>query len=375
MVLTLGVVVSIPSSGAPYTPVDDSIIVERLRDRPLDRTDIEFRTLRRRLRSTPRALPLAVAVARASIAIARRDGDPRYLGYAQAALSPWWGSPTAPEGVRLLKGTLLQSVHQFDAALEELSRVLQADPRNAQAWLVQASILQVQGRYAEAAASCKRLAPLGAEEYGAACLAEVASLTGDASAGRIRLEALLVTGSAGTGSWLHLMLAELEERTGDFAAADRDFRLSLAMDPEAYTKSAYADFLLDRGRAAAVIPLLEKEQRADPLLLRLALAYQATNAPELAASIATLTARFDAAHLRGDNVHQREEARFQLHLLGHPAEALRLASANWAIQREPADARILLEAARAADRPDAAEPVRDFIRTNRLIDQRLSGLR
>ena len=308
------------------------------------------------------------------MAIARRDGDPRYLGYAQAALAPWWGSPTAPEGVRLLKGTLLQSVHQFDAALGELAGVLKADPRNAQAWLIQASVLQVQGRYAEAAASCARLAPLGAAEYGTACLAEIASLTGEVTAGRARLVALLAADTGRTGSWLHLMLAELEERAGDFAAADRHFRVSLAADPEAYTKAAYADFLLDRGRAAEVIPLLEKEQRADPLLLRLALAYQATNAPELAASVAALTARFDAAHLRGDSVHQREEARFQLHLLGHSAEALRLATANWAIQREPADARILLEAARAAQRPDAAEPVRDFVRINRLPDQRLNRL-
>ena len=371
-VLGVGLLAVVVGNAAPFVPTDEGAIVETLRDRPLDRTDLELRELRRRLRAAPVTLPLALAVAQNSIAIARRDGDPRYLGYAQAALMPWWSSPTAPETVRLLKATLLQSVHQFYQALDELRRVLESDPRNAQAWLTQASILQVQGRYADAAASCKRLGSLGAALYGAACLAELASLTGDATAARVRLATLVATDSGPSGSWLHLMQAELEERIGDFVSADRDFGLALALSPDAYTKAAYADFLLDRNHAQEVIPLLEKDQRADPLLLRLALAYRATKNPALAASVATLAARFDAARLRGDRVHQREEARFQLYLVGHPDEALRLALANWAVQREPADARILLEAAQAAHYPEAADPVRDFVRRTGLTDQRLT---
>ena len=357
---------------ALFTPKLDSDIVETLRDRPLDRTDLEYRALRRQLRASPAVLPIALAVARSSMAIARRDGDPRYFGYAQAALNPWWASANMPEPVRLLKATLLQSVHQFDPALYELGQVLKANPRNAQAWLTQASIFQVQGRYADAAESCEHLEPLGAGLYENACLAELASLTGDATGARSRVAALVAVATGSARSWLLLMQAELEERIGDFAAADRDFRLILADSPDAYSKAAYADFLLDRGRAAEVIPLLAKDQRADPLLLRLALAYRATGDPGLAASVLTLTARFDAAHLRGDQVHQREEARFQLYLLGRSDAALRLALANWAVQREPADARILLESAQVDRHPEAANPVRAFVRQNRLVDQRLA---
>jgi hypothetical protein len=60
-------------------------------------------------------------------------------------------------------------------------------------------------------------------------------------------------------------------------------------------------------------------------------------------------------------VHLREEARFTLHLLDRPGEALELARRNWATQREPADARILLEAAVAASNPAAAQPVLDWL--------------
>jgi hypothetical protein len=80
------------------------------------------------------------------------------------------------------------------------------------------------------------------------------------------------------------------------------------------------------------------------------------------------------SRLRGDVSHRREEARFTLHLLSKPQEALPLATANWAVQREPADTRLLLEAALAAGAPSAATPVLDWLATTRLEDDRVQGL-
>ena len=356
-----------------FIPPDDSAVIERLRERPLDRTDIELRSARARLRAAPTVLPLAVEVAERSIAIARRDGDPRYLGYAQAALAAWFEQPDPPITVRLLRATLLQSVHQFGAALNELDEIVRRQPRDAQAWLTRASILQVLGRYTDAQASCERLPDLGAAFYAEACLAELQSLTGHANEGHARLAALRATSRATVGvTWLSLLMAEMEERGGDFKAAESHYREALSGNADAYTKAAYADFLLDRDRAPEVIVLLEREQRADPLLLRLALAYRAEHRPELAAAIAALQARFDAARLRGDRVHLREEARFELALLDRPLIALPLALEDWSIQKEPADARILLQSAAAAKEPEKATAVVTFLRENRVTDQRLA---
>jgi tetratricopeptide (TPR) repeat protein len=356
-----------------FIPSDDSVIVEHLRERPLDRTDLELRSARSRLRTAPTLLPLALDVAERSIAIARRDGDPRYLGYAHAALAPWFATPDPPTSVRLIRATLLQSVHQFQPALDELDEVLRRQPREAQAWLTRASVLQVMGRYSEAESSCQRLPELGAGFYAEACLAELSSLMGHLNEGRSRLAALRAASRGGASpSWLALVMAEMDERAGDFAAAEVHYREALAGSPDAYTKAAFADFLLDRGRASEVIVLLEREQRADPLLLRLALAYQADNRPELAAAVAALQARFDAARLRGDRVHLREEARFSLKLRGLPLLALPLAIEDWAVQKEPADARILLESATAAGEPDKAADVIAFLRSHQLTDQRLA---
>ena len=84
--------------------------------------------------------------------------------------------------------------------------------------------------------------------------------------------------------------------------------------------------------------------------------------------------RFTASRLRGDRVHLREEARFALHLLNDPATALKLAQENWLVQKEPADARILLEAGLAAHDAAAASGVKDWLEISRVEDVQLSRL-
>jgi len=157
-------------------------------------------------------------------------------------------------------------------------------------------------------------------------------------------------------------LAEFSLVLGEPDRAERHFKeaLSLGVNDQ-FLLAAYADFLLDRGRPAEVVTLLKDWTRSDVLLLRLALAEKAVKAPALDQHVQNLKARFDAAALRGDNLHQQEEARFNLHLLQRPARALALARENWALQREPRDARIFIEAALAANDPVAAQPVLDWL--------------
>lgn len=331
-----------------YVPGRDDTVVERLRDRPLDQTDRELRRLRAALRRAPQQVTLAVAVAQRCIAVARRDGDPRYIGYAEAALAPWWQRDDMPGAVRLLKAILLQSVHQFEPALQELRILQRREPGNAQAWLTSASIERVLGRYDAAGADCRQLAGLGGvPTYAQACLADLAGLQGDLAGASTTLARLRAADPAAAG-WLDLMQAELAQRRGRADEARDAYRRALQADRDAYTRAVYADFLLEQGRAVEVIELLAGSERADPLLLRLALAYQQRGDARLAGAVADLQARFDAAALRGDRVHLREEARFALSLQHQAQRALTLARANWAVQKEPADQRLLLDCARAA---------------------------
>ncbi len=123
-----------------------------------------------------------------------------------------------------------------------------------------------------------------------------------------------------------------------------------------------------------MIALLQNQTRVDILLLRLALAQQALQRPEAAATIATLRARFDASHARGDTVHERENARFELVLRNDASSALRYALGNWKVQREAADIRILAETAVATNDAAALATVRDWIAKTGYEDVALGAL-
>ncbi|MGF6116223.1 putative Zn-dependent protease [Janthinobacterium lividum] len=364
---------------APYTPKDGSAVIEQL-PRRADAAQLALRGLRQQLNDTPRDLPLATSLAQRYIALARSETDPRYLGYAQAALAPWWRQAAPPVPVRLLRATILQSTHHFAPALQDLDAVVAQQPQNAQAWLTRATVLTVQGDYTQATASCARLSALTTQLVTVTCLANIASVTGRAASSERLLE-LTLQRSAGAApeldSWALTLLAEMATRRGESTLAEARYTKALAQQPrDSYLLGAYADFLLDRQRPQEVARLLKEQQRIDALLLRYALALQALPGQQTAfqAAKAELAARFNAAMQRGDTVHQREQARFALFLQQDVPAALQLAQKNWAIQKEVPDMRILLEAALAARNYAAAQPVLAWVAAHGVEDVALQRL-
>lgn len=375
-------------SAAPFTPRDDDEVVERLPLRAGSAGErARQRAEQRALIQQPRDLRLALQAAREAIERSRRYGDPRDLGTAQAWLQPWWTDPKAPPAARLLKATLFQARHEFDPALEELDQLLGERDLPvailAQAELTRSGVLQVRGRWDEARAGCERLArPPLSVVHGQACLAELDSLQGHDAAAKARLIALDQVPSA-PHAWLALLRAELAERQGD-PGAGKLYEKALALDDDVYVRAAYADWLLDAGRAPEAVAVLRAGQPdeasallsslPDGLLLRLAIAYKVTSAPAASRASAEMKARFAAAALRGDNIHARERARFALDVLGDTTMALEQARLNWSQQKEPVDAVLLVRAARAAGRPEAAAPVHQFVRERSVRDHRLKVL-
>ncbi|MGK5080038.1 hypothetical protein [Janthinobacterium sp. HLX7-2] len=364
---------------APYTPKDGSAVIEQL-PRRADATQIALRGLRQQLNATPQDLALATSLAQRYISLARSETDPRYLGYAQAALAPWWQQAAPPVPVRLLRATILQSTHQFGPALQDLDAVLAQQPQNGQAWLTRATVLTVQGDYARATAACARLSALTTQLVTVTCIANVASVTGRAATSEQLLD-LTLQRSAGVApeleSWAMTLLAEMATRRGENALAEARYTKALAQQPrDSYLLGAYTDFLLDQQRPREVVKLLQDQQRIDALLLRYALALQALPGRQTAfqAAKVELAARFHAAMQRGDTVHQREQARFALFLQQDVPAALQLAQKNWAIQKEVPDMRILLEAALAARNYPAAQPVLAWIAANGVEDVALHRL-
>jgi Tfp pilus assembly protein PilF len=350
---------------APYVPKDDATVLEHLPVRPGDPVARELRQLREELARDPQNLETALRLAERYYELAGAEGDPRYVGYAQAALRPWWDLRDPPLEARVMRAILKQSIHDFAGALQDLEAVTREDPKNAVAWSWRAAIHMVQADYAAARADCEALRGIESESGSVGCMAYLDGTTGKAAAAHRALSAALVRASDAspeTRLWVLTRLAEMSLRQGDAKQAEEHFRAALALDVrDQFLLAAYADFLLDQGRPAEVIALLREWVRSDILLLRLALAEKTLDAPAAKEHIQALRARFDAAALRGDKLHQQEEARFNLYLLGHREKALALAQENWKLQREPRDARMLLEAALAMNDPGAGKDALEWL--------------
>ena len=357
--------ITISAHAAPYVPKDDSVVLEHLPVRPSDPVARELRQLRAELAASPRNRDTAIRLAERYFALANAEGDPRYVGYAEAALKPWWNLSAPPLDALVMRAILKQYSHDFSGAMQDLKAATREDPENARAWSWRAAIDMVQADYGQARKDCTALKDIVSDLYAVGCFAYLDGITGKAAAAyRALSEAFARSGDnpPEVKVWVLTRLAEMSLRLGNVKQAEEHFRAAY-FEPinDQFLLGAYSDFLLDQGRPDEVMPLLVDWFKSDILLLRLAIAEKALKAPKAAEHVEALRSRFEAAALRGDKLHQQEEARFNLYLLGNKEKALALAQENWKLQREPRDARILLEAALAMKVPAAAQDALDWL--------------
>ena len=365
------------AGAAPFVPRSDAQVLERLPTRPSDPVAIELRRLRANLAADPSDADAAVALAERYFELAAGEGDPRYVGYAEAALRPWRSGDAPPPEVLYMRGLLRQYRHDFDGALEDLGLTLRSEPDHVGAHAWRAAIFMVRADYPSAARECAALRGATSELNEVGCAAYVEAATGKTREAYQRLSAALGRSDAGPNArlWALTRLAEMAWRLQDYDAADRLFRRALALGiDDNFLLAAYADFLLERGREREVVPMLKGWTRSDTLLLRLALAEHALGLAEGPAHIQALVERFAAATLRGERLHMGEEARYLLDLKGDARRALAVGLENWKEQREPRDAQVVLEAALAAHDAAAAAPVLQWLRTSGFESERLARL-
>ena len=358
-----------------YIPSNDSEVLEQL---PVATPEKKrLRALQNQAQSKPNDYPLALNLAKNYIELGRSHSDPRYYGYAEAILQPWLSPQDAQPDALVLKATILQNRHDFQPALTNLKSALNLNPRLPEAWLTLAAIYEVQGEYKHALRSCLALTKFTTSLASTTCINSVLSLSGQALTAYQQLSAAIVEaqGEPAEMTWAYNLLAELAERLNLDKEAEGWYQKALAQNYRSvYLLSSYADFLLDHHRYKEVLNLLDKETQVDTLLLRLTLAEQQLQHDNFNAHVKLLKSKIAAAKARGDRVHQGDEARFALHILNDPKTALSLAISNWAVQKEPRDARIIMEAAIAAKQPDATLPVFEFLEKTHLEDARIQAL-
>lgn len=350
---------------APFIPASDDQVLEILPVKAGDPVARELRELRAALAARPADVDRAVALAQRYFDLASAEGDPRYIGYAEAVIRPWLGKDI-PVAVQYTRALLRQYRHDFDNAIRDLDAVLARDPQHADALAWKWALYLVMADYDRAREGCDKRRGIASPASQAACVASIDSITGKAVEAYAALDAAVKRDpdhSADFRQWVATRLGEIALRTGNAARAERHFKEAIATGvTDGYVLAAYADLLLDLNRPQEVIALLRDWGRSDILLLRLAIAEKLVASPAAPARAQALADRFADSALRGDKLHLAEEARFELALRSNPARALELAVENWkALQREPRDVRVLLEAALAAKNAEAARPALDWM--------------
>ena len=366
------------AQAAPYTPASDAVVVERLPGRASDPATRRVESLRKQLAARPDDAELRVEIARRYFDMAMAQGDPRYVGYASAALAPLAKTAAINPNYDLALGLIQQFSHEFEPALASLSKAAVLNPTSPEPLLWRTAIFMVQARYSEAAAECARVVPLAEPLLGTGCSAYVEATTGQLEPAFQKLAAAVKASpqsSAGLLLWENTRLAEMATRLQRFDLAENYFKSALQQGvTDQFLLGAYADFLLLRQRPAEVLSLLADWERSDILLLRLALAGKAVGDKRSADWAAQLRDRFQAAAQRGDRLHEQEAARFELDIEGNAAKATLLASRNYEVQKEPRDADILIRAALAANQVKSAQPALDWLRASRYEDPAMSQL-
>ncbi len=360
------------TAAEPYIPADDNEVLETLPQELLSGRD-ELTTLRRQLADDPNNIELACDVASRYLQMGKAAGDPRFYGYAQAAIQPWWVAADAPPEILRLRAKLKERDHRYDETLADLKLLLEQEPRDVQAWIEMSNIYRVQGKYAEARHACDKLSEFADSFAIVLCRAPLQAVTGQAEEAYASLTQSLPLAKErwpGTVQWILTMQAEISLALGREKQAEQHFRESLANDPgDYYLMRAYADFLLDRGRDDEVVTLLREHISDTGILLPAAIAARRSGDTALAADWQTqLESRFEESRLRGSQPHGRYEARCALELQNDPRRALALALANWQQQKQAGDARNVLEAAIAAKDPARARPVLEFLEENSTED-------
>ena len=344
-----------PASAEPHRPADDAVVL-----------------------ATTAPGAAAPDVARLAIRDGRANADRRRYGQAQAALGAWWSMEDAPAEVRVLRAVIRQALHDFHSAEADLGAILAMDPMNGQARLTRAFVRQSIGEFGAAEDDCRQLPRSVGLTARAICLLRVEALTGSAAPALERLTQ--VTALDGEDApqvrrWARAVAAEMDAMLGRSDDANRRFIEAVAEGADIPMLVAYADHLLDAGRPADVLPLLADRSEADVVLLRLAIAAKSVGDSRATHWTALLAERFAAARASGVQLHLRDEARFELEVRGDAVRgdavsALPLARENWKNQKEPADARLVLQAAQSARDPAAAADVLGFLAATGLSQPR-----
>ena len=367
------------AAGDRFVPTDPRFIVADVRQAV---PDAALRALIGRWRAHPADEVASVALAQGFLERARRLREPMFVGRAEAVLATVVTRKSASTTAQRLYAETLQYRHDFSAAEALLGTVLGAAPTDSAARAQRASLRLVRGDFAGARADCARLLAGGGagQAIALACLAQVHAASNRLDQGRALLAAYPAPparDAALRAYWLTVR-GELFERANQLDRAIADYGAALTLEPQNDSiRATLADALLARGERHDARELLNVERPGLALLVRRAACASGAEREALRKQSAAWLA-LEAA--RGDSIHAREAALLALDG-GDAQAALASAQANFRMQKELTDVRLLARSAVAAHDARARQQLEQWLRstgyrdavTENILDAASSG--
>ncbi len=346
---------------------------------PARATNDPIAVLEQQLQLAPADSAIVAQLGALYVERARAAREPRYFGRAEALLQRWVERPDAPADLLRVQADILQNRHDFSGAMRLLDRAIARAPRDAGSHLMRASISMVQGRAAAARQDCVAVMASGESTAGTVCIAQILGSTGRLAQGETLVRTLLDHEPRLAPQWRGWalgLLADFADRRGDAAGAERLLRSALAATPgNEGVRSALCDVLIARHAPGEVLTLLDLPAPSVGLLERRARAQELMHDPALSATRARIDELLSVAARRGERPHLREEALLALDVARDDERALALAKANFEMQRETIDVRLLARAARTRADRAALNEVARWIRESGFEDRSLADLR
>src|ERR1700761_1510175 len=203
-----------PAIAAPFTPAAANQILQRV----LPSADPRLQAIREKtaaLAQHPGDPDLSLDLAARQLSVGVAEADPRYVGYAQGTLAPWWREPDPPVPLRVLRARVLQAQHDFAGAKRDLKAVLAIDPDHVDAHLVLAGVSETTGDLATARTACDDLARIRPTLAATACAASVDSVSGHSDKAYAALALAVARAPSRDPSlqcWALTILGEIAER-------------------------------------------------------------------------------------------------------------------------------------------------------------------
>lgn len=367
-------------AAAPYTPTSDDEVLERL---PRGLRSADLRRERAELADDPENLRDSLSMAASYLETARVEGDPRFLGYTQSILGPWWNQASPPSDVRVMRAAVFAIGFEFDRALAELDLVQAGEPGHIGAGVARVEVCLARGDL-DGAARALELAASGMSP-GAVAIARARCERGGPrlDAAVESLEKALASPAGWSATERHaalVLLADLAMQRGTWdeaAARFGDLRRLGKRDVRALALES--DFELGRGTPQTVVERLKGEAGHDGLAVRLLEAWMArgegdaddmNRREELRRQVEK---RLTDRRARGDVSVLPEAVRYWVRVQPDPARAVERAGELWAVRRTSDDARWVLEAARLGKDGALRKRVAEWVTGTGVQDARLSA--